>query len=132
MEIPRNTVPSASTSTAGWCCGTRTLRICIEGARTAPGYAKRDGLSAHPACTNCVKLYRNPGPDSTQAEHILHVIQPGTPPGKEARGTQGTERKSGTAAGLVGNFHTLANSGKQNGVVAHDVATTHCGKANGG
>src|SRR5512143_406340 len=66
-----------------------------------------------------------------QIEHVAHVIQAGRTTLQPFCGAQRTLSEGGAAAGLVGQLHTFADAGKQQRVVADDIAAAHGGKADG-
>src|SRR5260221_9933025 len=59
---------------------------------------------------------------SFQPQHILHVVQPRRPPVRPERGSQRAARKGLAARGLVRQLHALALRGKNDRVIADDVA----------
>ena len=66
-----------------------------------------------------------------QAQHILHVKQAGRMVLQPHGGAHCAGGKRHAAAGFVGDFHALAIGGKQRGVLAHNVARSDGGKADG-
>src|SRR5690606_3342539 len=153
MDSPRKMLPSARASMAGV---VKRPPVNLPGAYA--GAKKRDDcLRVIPLFLSwscCVTLvdtlkresYRNAhfgstanhvcahqpmrGP-SAQPQHILHVIQGRrllAQPQCRAHRAAGEGHATG---GLVGDFHPFALGGEQHGVVAHHVAGTHGGEADG-
>src|SRR5512135_2462793 len=151
MEMPRNTVPSASTSMAGWCGTKSSVLLKISRSNVDQWFESipangpwrnadiRSGTGAETfyqgpcqSRSKFSKLYRKAVTASTQSEHVLHIKQAIGAPRKEAGGAQRPEGKGCPAAGLVGNLHPFAGTGEQHRVVAHNVAAAHRGEADGG
>src|SRR6185295_5286266 len=69
---------------------------------------------------------------SFQAQYILHVVKTRGFAGEVTRGAQGPVCECRAASSLVCNFHSLAASGKQCGVIAHNVSAPHSCESDGG
>src|SRR5690606_24884897 len=66
-----------------------------------------------------------------QTEYILHVVKTGTLLAKPLARAHGAIGEGEAAGGLVTDLHPLANVGKHDGVLPHQIAGTNGGKAGG-
>src|SRR5688572_9768330 len=112
MERPRNTVPSARTSTAAWAVDVIWVRMRKAGEAGGPPASLKPGLYA-------------------QAQHIAHAVKPGLAAFEELRCAQGAGRVRRAALRAHRHLHALAQAREQHRVLADDVAAAHRVKADG-
>src|ERR1700674_322253 len=126
MELPRNTDPSASTRMAGGnCCDTRKLQKSWvqknrERLTACPAFLSLDYSSTGTLGQSAGRRTHLP-----EAQHILHVVQAPTLVGQETGGPQGTGGKIAARGGSVSDFEALADTGKHDRMLTHDVTSSH-------